>query len=108
MIERPKQRNCQQEPPYPGADTIIMSIRDPEWVLHKRCDECPCEYPHLWDRCAKTRMTENEKRMRAFSAMLTVGGLTFPIEKCEFKIDFFHKYGVIAPDKFAVILPEVT
>jgi hypothetical protein len=110
MIERPKQRNCQQEPPYPGADTVIMSLRDPDWVMHLRSEECPCEYPHLWDRCGRARMSEKEKRMREFAAMLSVGGLEWPVENVHFnfKVDISHYGGILlAPEKF-MILPIIT
>lgn len=35
MIERPKQQNCQQEPPYPGAEGMITFV-NADKVRHKR------------------------------------------------------------------------
>jgi hypothetical protein len=45
-MNRPRQTNCQQEPAYPGADTVVFSIRDPMMTVHRKRDDCPIEEPH--------------------------------------------------------------
>jgi hypothetical protein len=39
--------NLSAEPPYPNCDTVIFSIRAPDWTAHKRGDNCQIEQPHL-------------------------------------------------------------
>lgn len=48
---RPKQTNCQQEPPYPEHDTIVFSIRNPDLTVHGKSDKCPYEAPHRLEEC---------------------------------------------------------
>lgn len=44
-------QDAQHEPPYPGADTVVMSIRDPDLLVHGKHADCPHEAPHRWDEC---------------------------------------------------------
>tara|TARA_R110002020_G_scaffold318905_9_gene534562 strand:- start:2540 stop:2692 length:153 start_codon:yes stop_codon:yes gene_type:complete len=37
-MERPKQTNCQNEPPYPLHETVLFTIRDPEVYMDKDCN----------------------------------------------------------------------
>jgi hypothetical protein len=38
MNQRPKQTDCQHEPPYPDHETVLISIRDPDYYMetHKK------------------------------------------------------------------------
>lgn len=49
--ERPAPRNCQQEPPYPGLDTVVFSLRAPDLVAHLAREDCPIETPHPIAEC---------------------------------------------------------
>jgi hypothetical protein len=48
---RPQQSDCQTEPHYPGADTVVFSFRSPEWLCHDRRPDCPHEGPHRFNDC---------------------------------------------------------
>lgn len=52
MFERPRQTNCQQEPPYPGHATAVFFIRFPDLTSHYARSECPVEGPHLIAECS--------------------------------------------------------
>lgn len=45
--------NCQHEPPYPGLNTVVMSIRYPERTAHKPTALCVIEAPHLTRECGE-------------------------------------------------------
>lgn len=53
MTVRPKQRDCQFEPPYPDHDTVLFSIRFPEMVGHLASARCPIEEPHRIEECGE-------------------------------------------------------
>ena len=53
LMRRPIQTNCQQEPHYPGADTVACSLRYPELTAHHASDRCPIEAPHLIADCGE-------------------------------------------------------
>lgn len=55
ILPRPVQRNCQQEPPFPGADTVVASLRYPELTSHLAHPECPHEGPHPVAECWRWR-----------------------------------------------------
>lgn len=55
MEKRPAQRCCQHEPAYPGTETVVFSIRFPDWVSHLASGRCPIEGPHLWNECGEFR-----------------------------------------------------
>ena len=38
IVNRPKQNNCQKEPPYPDHETITMTIRDPDVYMDNDCE----------------------------------------------------------------------
>lgn len=38
------------EPIYPGLDTVVFSIRFPDWTIHKPSWRCDIECPHLAKR----------------------------------------------------------
>jgi hypothetical protein len=57
MAARPEPPNCQQEPPYPGAETVVCSIRDPDMLCHAKRDDCAIEAPHRWDECGTIHST---------------------------------------------------
>lgn len=46
MTERPKQTNCQQEPAYPDHETVVFSIRFPDYYLHESDNGCEAR---KWD-----------------------------------------------------------
>jgi hypothetical protein len=48
---RPKQRDCRYEPPYPGEETVVMSIADPDRVVHADTGKCFTSYPHTIAEC---------------------------------------------------------
>lgn len=51
-MERPKQINCQQEPPYPGEmDAVIFRLASPDWTAHLKHKDCEIEYPHKIEEC---------------------------------------------------------
>ena len=43
-------KNCQSEPPYLGADTVVYGIRS-DSVCHRARRDCPEETPHPADSC---------------------------------------------------------
>lgn len=47
--KRPKQTNCQHEPNYPDYETVVFSIRNPNYYLHedKKTGKC---YPKKWNK----------------------------------------------------------
>jgi hypothetical protein len=49
--KREKPQNCQAEPPYPGHDTVIVALRDPNMTAHSQRPDCPIEHPHLISEC---------------------------------------------------------
>ena len=53
MTDRPKQTDCCNEPPYPGLDTVVFCIRDPDWACHGILPYCSIEYPHLISECGE-------------------------------------------------------
>jgi hypothetical protein len=50
--ERPAPTSCQVEPPYPGTETVVMSIRDP-WTVAHPPRRCRIETPHRLEDCAE-------------------------------------------------------
>lgn len=50
---RPMQTNCQNEPAYPGVDTVVFSIRDPEQTVHNLTERCGIEHPHAIKYCGE-------------------------------------------------------
>ena len=50
---RPRQTNCQVEPPYPMHDTVIFALIAPEMTLHRGDEECQIEGPHKINECGK-------------------------------------------------------
>lgn len=40
LTKRPKQTNCQNEPPYPDHETVVFSIIHPEYYLHESEEIC--------------------------------------------------------------------
>jgi hypothetical protein len=56
MNEAPTERrtptNLSAEPPYPGAEHVVMlSIRFPDWTGHLAHPDCPREEPHPVAEC---------------------------------------------------------
>lgn len=52
MIERPRQANCQNEPPYPGAGvSVVFVLYAPDTLCHLAHPDCTEEYPHGFDEC---------------------------------------------------------
>jgi hypothetical protein len=45
--------NAQHEPAYPGADTVVLSIRAPNMVAHSTSERCGLEVPHLISECGE-------------------------------------------------------
>jgi hypothetical protein len=45
--------NCQQEPGYPGADTVVMSIRFPDLTCHYPAPDCRIQEPHQVAECGR-------------------------------------------------------
>lgn len=53
FLARPRQTNCQQEPAYPGHETVVCALRAPELLCHLATPQCPIEGPHRWDECGE-------------------------------------------------------
>ena len=53
MPERPEPRNLQCEPRYPGLHTVCLSIRFPDWTIHRKSKRCPVEEAHLIAECGE-------------------------------------------------------
>ena len=51
--ERPKPKSLQAEPPYPGLETVIHSLRSPDWTAHLATELCPTECPHPVSACGE-------------------------------------------------------
>lgn len=45
--------NCQQEPAYPGAETVVFSIRDPDLTYHRPSPLCAINEPHRIGECGE-------------------------------------------------------
>lgn len=58
MAERPKQRDCQNEPTYPDHETVVFSIRSPDMVAHLATGRCEKEYLHLIKECGEYQESE--------------------------------------------------
>jgi hypothetical protein len=52
-VNRPRQVNCHQEPPYPGLVTCIISLRAPALTAHNATILCPIECPHSIELCGE-------------------------------------------------------
>lgn len=50
---RPRQTNCQNEPPYPDHETVVFCIRAPDTVIHSSSGRCAVEHPHLIADCGE-------------------------------------------------------
>lgn len=50
---RPPQTDCQHEPPYPGAETVVFSIRAPDHTCHLPSERCQVQEPHLIADCSE-------------------------------------------------------
>lgn len=50
---RPAPSDCRQEPPYPGLETVLFSIRAPEMTGHQPTDRCSREEPHAITECGE-------------------------------------------------------
>jgi hypothetical protein len=53
ITRRPRQTNCQQEPPYPGDPTVIFSMRYPGLTAHNPTKLCAIEEPHAIAECGE-------------------------------------------------------
>jgi hypothetical protein len=52
MTKRETPTNCQQEPPYPGAEhVVLMSLRFPDTTAHWPHTDCDIQEPHLIAEC---------------------------------------------------------
>jgi hypothetical protein len=49
----PPPTNCQNEPAFPGARTVVFSIRAPDMVCHQPTEFCATEEPHSWTACGE-------------------------------------------------------
>ena len=52
-MERPRQVNCQNEPPYPEHETVVFALGYPEWTAHQESVRCVKGYPHRADECGE-------------------------------------------------------
>lgn len=53
MTPRPRQTDCQHEPPYPDHQTVVFSIRYPDAVIHSPSSYCSIQEPHLIAECGE-------------------------------------------------------
>ena len=53
MEKRDEARNLGAEPPYPGLQTVVFSIRFPEMTAHSATERCSLEEPHLISACGE-------------------------------------------------------
>jgi hypothetical protein len=51
--ERDVPTNCQQEPGYPGVETVCCSLRAPNTLCHAPTSRCAIQEPHAWADCAE-------------------------------------------------------
>lgn len=52
-MERPQQTDCSAEPPYPDHQTVVLSIRHPDWVCHPPSGRCALQLPHDIGACGE-------------------------------------------------------
>jgi len=60
-LRRPRQRDCRYEPLYPGEETVVVSLADPDRVVHG-CSpnlgaRCYVAYPHPIAECKEFTAT---------------------------------------------------
>ena len=60
-IRRQRQRDCRHEPPYPGEETVVMSIADPDRVVHADNGRCFVAYPHPIAECQEFVLTNRDE-----------------------------------------------
>lgn len=53
MKKRNKQSNCQIEPSFPNHETVLMSFKDPNLVIHLPSKRCNIIYPHNISICGE-------------------------------------------------------
>jgi hypothetical protein len=53
--ERPVQRDCRNEPAYPGMDTVVFLMWAPDYPLtvHAKTELCQMDYPHEIEKCGE-------------------------------------------------------
>lgn len=57
---RPRQRDCRYEPTYPGEETVVISISDPDRVVHADTGRCFVAYPHTIAECREFVSTNRD------------------------------------------------
>jgi hypothetical protein len=57
---RPRQRDCQFEPAYPGEETVVFALGDPDKVVHGFMGRCVVTWPHPISGCAEFKMTDRD------------------------------------------------
>ncbi|HXI85297.1 MAG TPA: hypothetical protein VNL17_14545 [Verrucomicrobiae bacterium] len=60
MSARPRQNDCQHEPPYPDHDCVVFSIRSPEMTAHLASHRCAIEEPHSVAVCGEWCRTADD------------------------------------------------
>lgn len=50
---RPAPRDCRNEPPYPGAATVVFALRAPQLTCHDVTRRCTIQEPHQIADCGE-------------------------------------------------------
>ena len=50
-MKREKPNNLSSEPDYPMHETVTISFKEPDWVVHQKSELCKIEYPHKMKDC---------------------------------------------------------
>jgi len=50
---QPRQTNCQQEPTYPGSETVVFAMVAPGMTVHGESQHCGINEPHAISVCGE-------------------------------------------------------
>jgi len=59
-LRRPRQRDCKFEPPYPGEQTVVCALSDPDRIVHGMMGRCGKTWPHPVAECFEFNMTDRD------------------------------------------------
>jgi hypothetical protein len=59
-LRRPRQRDCKFEPSYPGEQTVVCALSDPDRVVHGMMGRCGKTWPHPVAECFEFNMTDRD------------------------------------------------
>lgn len=73
MTDRPAQRDCRYEPPYPDHFTVLISIGNPDWTCHLASPLCSMEHPHPVSMCREFYPGESPLTTRDWNSLRVSG-----------------------------------